>query len=412
MLLFIAVAPVLILYSQGYRLDFDSFKIVKTGGIFLKIFPKQTEIYLDGKPIKKTDFFFGSALIGDLLPKKYAVKIAKEDYQTWEKRFEVQAKMVSEAKFIVLFPEKIDFSVLAENAQNFWLSPDGKEIIFQEPGKDDWALKLYDLKRNIKSHLIGEKTISSRGAELISLEWPDDSREIFLKVAALEQEKNFVLKLDSAPLVLTERKIPTGPKGTIALEESDDEFYYLDNLGNLYITDSSFTAKIKLNQIPFKPSQETKYELEIISDFIFLAENENLYLLNKESGAFEKFFDGIKDLKISPDKKKMVFFSDSEIWILFLKDSQEQPQKKSGEKLLLFRTEKEIEDVFWLNPDYLVFWEGGAIRAVETDDRDKIQIWDIGKISSPLKMSFSVLDNKIYALSGGEIFFSESILTR
>jgi len=108
----------------------------------------------------------------------------------------------------------------------------------------------------------------------------------------------------------------------------------------------------------------------------------------------------------------MVFFSDSEIWILFLKDSQEQPQKKSGEKLLLFRTEKEIEDVFWLNPDYLVFLEGGAIRAVETDDRDKIQIWDIGKISSPLKMSFSVLDNKIYALSGGEIFFSESILTR
>ena len=68
--LFLLIAPTAILYSQGYRLDFENKKFTQTGGIFLKILPKQVEVYLDGKLRDKTDFFFGSILIEDLLPKK------------------------------------------------------------------------------------------------------------------------------------------------------------------------------------------------------------------------------------------------------------------------------------------------------------------------------------------------------
>jgi len=68
--LFLLIAPSAIFYSQGYRFDFDSKKITQTGGLFLKVFPKSAEIYLDGKLKKKTDFFFGSILIENLLPKK------------------------------------------------------------------------------------------------------------------------------------------------------------------------------------------------------------------------------------------------------------------------------------------------------------------------------------------------------
>lgn len=83
--MFLLIAPSIVLYSQGYRIDFENKKITQTGGLFLKISPKQADIYLNGKLSRKTDFFFGSALIENLLPKKYKLEIKKTGYQSWKK---------------------------------------------------------------------------------------------------------------------------------------------------------------------------------------------------------------------------------------------------------------------------------------------------------------------------------------
>ena len=64
----------MILYAQGYRIDFSPasgrIKITQAGGLFLKVAPKQTNIYINEKLVKRTDFFFGSTLIENLLPKQ------------------------------------------------------------------------------------------------------------------------------------------------------------------------------------------------------------------------------------------------------------------------------------------------------------------------------------------------------
>ena len=117
--LFLLIAPLAIFYSQGYRFDFDSKKITQTGGLFLKVFPKSAEIYLDGKLKKKTDFFFGSILIENLLPKKYKIEIKKEGYFTWEKNLEIREKEVTEAKNVILFPENSNFTILTKGVKKF-----------------------------------------------------------------------------------------------------------------------------------------------------------------------------------------------------------------------------------------------------------------------------------------------------
>jgi hypothetical protein len=71
------ITPYIILYSQGYRIDWNSKKIIKTGGFYFKVWPKNVEIYLDGELKKRTDFIFGQALVTTLLPKKYEVEIKK-----------------------------------------------------------------------------------------------------------------------------------------------------------------------------------------------------------------------------------------------------------------------------------------------------------------------------------------------
>jgi len=412
LVLFLFSAPVIILYSQGYRFDFEKKSLTKTGGLFLKVIPRQVEIYLNEKFVKKTDFFFGSAFIENLLPKKYKIQIRKEGYHPWEKVLEIKEKEVTEAKNIILFPVKLNFEILSKNVKNFWPSPDGKKIVLkeeisqEEPG---WALKLYDLERGVKSHLISEKEIFAKGADFLDLNWSPDSKEIYLNVAIGEEEKHFKLDLNKIPPILVERKIVSPPENVIAYQNVNGDNYFLDNLGNLYLADSSFLVKEKINEKPFPIKEETKYELNIFSGFIFLREGETLYLFNPDSKLFEKLLEKINTLEVSPDNKKLALASDFEIWIFFLKEKMEQPTKKAGQNLFLLRLSEKIKDVFWLNSDYLIFNVGDKIKIVEIDERDKLNIVEIAEFKNA-KIFFNQADKKLYVLAEEILYSSESIL--
>src|SRR5512136_336523 len=102
--LFLVIASISVLYSQGYRFDFADKKLTQTGGFYIKTNPKQAYIYLNGESEKKTDFLFGSALIENLIPKKYKIEAKKEGYQSWEKTLEIKEKEVTEAKYVMLLP--------------------------------------------------------------------------------------------------------------------------------------------------------------------------------------------------------------------------------------------------------------------------------------------------------------------
>jgi len=345
---FVLFAPAVVLYSQGYRFDFEKRKITQTGAIFLQAEPKQTEIYIDGKLAKKTDFFFGTALLENLLPGDYKITLKKEGYYLWEKNLEVREKQVTEAKNIILAPGKTEFKVLSQNVEDFWISPDGKKAILLN-GPD---LKLYDLEKNVKSHLVGGMT------DLLSLEWSPDSKEIFLGIG----KENFTLKLDKTPVVLEKRTAPKTPENVLL----------------------------------------------VFGDYTFSKEGETLYFFDRESQAFEKIFEGLKNFKTSPDSKKLAFFSDSEIWIFYLKDKTEMPAKKAGERQFLVRLSKKIGDVFWLDNDYLIFNAGDKIRISETDERDRINTADLANFENP-KMFWNLTDKKLYILSGKNLSSSEKL---
>ena len=140
-----------------------------------------------------------------------------------------------------------------------------------------------------------------------------------------------------------------------------------------------------------------------------MRENKALYQFNPDSKSFEKFFEEIKGLKISPDNKKIVYFSDNEIWVLFLEDMNGQPKRKAGEKLFLIRLSKEIKDCSWLNSNYLIFNIENKLKIAEIDDRDRINIVEITEFENP-KMFWNQFDKKLYLLSEENIYQSEKLL--
>lgn len=403
---FALIAPAAVLYSQGYRFDFKNKKITQTGGIFLKASPRQANIYLDGKLVKTTDFFFGSVLIENLLPGFYGIRVEKEGYSPWEKTLEVKEKEVNETKFITLIPAKNDFEILAKNVDNFWPAPDGKKIILQEPGTKGWSLKIYDTEKNLKSNLLGEKDVSLKGADLLGLEFTPDSKEIYLSVGSQEQEKNFSLKLDKIPPSLSARKIPEIFPNAITVKKiNDNDVYYLDNFGFIFKTDSNFKGGTKINQIPFPVKQETEYQLDIFDNFLFLKEDKSLYLLEETADSFDKILDNVDNLNISPDKKKLAISANSEIWIFFLKDFLGQPSQKAGDKLFLLRLSQKIRDLFWLNNGYLIFSAEPDIKITEIDNRDKINAVNLAQFPDP-EIFWDDSSGKLYVLSQNNLYFT------
>ena len=405
--LFALITPIIVLYSQGFRFDFDSKKITQTGGLFLKVEPKQAEVYLNGKLIKKTDFFFGSALIENLLPKEYKVEVKKEGYHSWEKNLEITEKLVTEAKNIFLFPENPSFVSLSKDIEGFWFFPSQKEIVLKEIIEDSWALKIYDLEKNLKSHLIDEKEIYSKGVDLISLDFSEDSKEIYLELGMKEQVKYFTLDLDDIQPALKEKEKPVIPKNIVAFLEFNNNIYYLDNSGYFYFSNSSFEPNEKINENAFPIKQETEYKLKIFPNYYFVQEEKNLYLFNPNSSSFERFFDLAKDIKISPDFEKIAYFSDYEIWLLGYKPEQNSQNAKN--KLFLTRFSEKIGNLFWLNSNYLIFNVGNKIKIAEIDNRDKINVYDLKELNEP-ELFFNNLDKKLYILSDKKLYSSEILL--
>jgi len=431
-ILFFLIAPTITLYSMGYRIDFESKRIVQTGGFYFKILPKNVQILIDGKIKKKTDIFFGSILIDNLLPKKYKVQIKKEGYLPWEKTLEIKEKEVTEAKNIVLIPEKPRFETLGNEIENFFFSPNGEKMIL----KDKEGLKLFDTGKKIKNYPIEalpkeevEELVFSPDSQKfllkinskfklldltkfptssINLDFLDPKiKEIsfhpkdFTKIFFFKNSEIFEADLEKKENVLFEKDIST-------YKISGENIYYLDNSGFLFKSDFNQKIRDKINDVTFPIKEKVDYQLETFGNFIFLKEQGTLYLFNTDSKSFEKFFEPIKSLRVSPDSKKLVYFSDYEIWLLFLEDSFDQPWKKAKEKVFLTRFSEKIEDLFWFTAHYLIFNTDSTIKIVEIDDRDGLNIYDLAEFKNP-KIFFNESDKKIYLLSEDKFFVSEKL---
>lgn len=480
--LFIIITPLIIFYSQGYRLDFGTKKIVQTGGFYFTIWPSSADIHIDGKTMKKTDFFFGSIFWQDLIPKNYKVTISKEGYQPWQKTLEIKERLVTEIKNVILFPQKVDFQGVSQGVQNFWALSDKKRLILEKTNPltdktsiQNWRLVIYDTSKNVQSLFLEEPVIGKKeSAEIISITSSSDSKKVILTASLGEKEQNFVVDINNQPqttsplslsflgdgienigfdstnyqkLFFTKNKnlydadlnntkprqlgtSTTKQTGNVEIQmplmenietysQIGDNLYILqsvspkkrgDNIsGFVYRTDSTGKIIAKINETPIVIEPESYYKIIIFQPYTFLQENDVLYSFNPETKSFEKFFEPIKDLKISPDSKKLAYFSNNDLWILYLTDNQEQPPKKAGDKVFLGNFSEKIKNVFWLNPDYLIVNSGNKIKIVETDNRDKVQTWQIAEFENP-QIFFAENDKELYVLDKENLSVSENLL--
>lgn len=98
---FFIVMPVVLLYSNGFRLN-SSFHLVKTGGLYVSSPISGSEIFVNNNLEKTTNILQSGLFLQNLKPGEYSVLIAKEGYWPWAKKLEVEEQAVVEARALIL----------------------------------------------------------------------------------------------------------------------------------------------------------------------------------------------------------------------------------------------------------------------------------------------------------------------
>ena len=194
-----------------------------------------------------------------------------------------------------------------------------------------------------------------------------------------------------------------------------ERIFWLSREGFFFRSDSSGKNQEQLSQGQFPIKERASYRLLGKFPKILLQESENLYLFDQELKNFKKLSAPGTHFSFSPDSKKLVYCNNYEIWILFLEEKLDQPQKKPGEEIFLTRFSEKIGDCFWWTAHYLIFNAGDKIKIAEIDDRGKINIIDLSFAKTNidlknLKMFWNQLDKKLYILSENKFFGSDRLI--
>ncbi len=109
---FLVAAPIVLLYTAGYRYNPKKQRVEKVGIIFLRSRPSGAEIYLDGKKRSETT----PARLRNLLPGDYDIVVSKKNYTSWEKRLPVESALTTFAEGVAIFKNA--------NAERIELAPE------------------------------------------------------------------------------------------------------------------------------------------------------------------------------------------------------------------------------------------------------------------------------------------------
>jgi len=144
---FLAALGPILLYTFGYRINWHTFALEKTGGLYIAVQPTGADIFIDGHLARATSFLSRGILIQNLNPNAYEIRVGKDGFLPWAKTLTIKPGQVFEAR-IVLTPRSPSGDILARDGlQSMMPSPSGAWILFrQKMGQGaSAALRLYNV---------------------------------------------------------------------------------------------------------------------------------------------------------------------------------------------------------------------------------------------------------------------------
>jgi len=300
--IFFTAGPFLVLYSYGLRFDWETFSIVKTGGIGIDTEEKDFSIKLNGYEVKSANSLFSGYLIDNLIPKTYQIEVKKDGYLPWRQELKVLPAQVAITPKIVFVPELSSATVIKRSVNRFAVS--GRQLAWNETGADFFLMSVDDLEMAINltqlfNHLkkteldlpgfVPIEDVSLDGSPRIKIKtaraayWLDTDKFSleFIGSNAFGKPTNFLSPdsrllaspLDESVTLVADKEafrfnMPLGKHITEVSWYGDSEHLFIRSGNELYFLDAALGLPINLTKIA-----------ENVEQYSYDARTKRLYLL-------------------------------------------------------------------------------------------------------------------------------------
>ena len=177
-LVFLAVAPFILLYSFGYNWT-KNFSLLQTGGVYVYSSETGAQLYLDNKLDNSTSVFQHGLLVKDLRPDTYGIKLVKDGYIDWRKNIEVTAERVSEAYPFLIPKQIVNTPVLSQIPKSAIAS---SSLITNPEYKDLLSLFATTTKVSVPTKKVSAVTSTSSGLVKATTTYPSiESKKLVIE---------------------------------------------------------------------------------------------------------------------------------------------------------------------------------------------------------------------------------------
>lgn len=147
--LFFLLGAGVVLYAQGWRFDFLTWHAEKVGGIFVRSFPENADIFVNGKSVPNGSGFFSfsaGTLISDLFPRTYKLSLKATGYDAWTENAPVLPSFVTTFEHAVLVPSAPATTIVAtstiEHGETLTKSASGAYLLYDPAEAMTTTLKI------------------------------------------------------------------------------------------------------------------------------------------------------------------------------------------------------------------------------------------------------------------------------
>jgi len=136
-IVFFLAAPPLVLYTAGFRYDFEYNRVVETGSMVVKSTPSNALVFINGEAYPDPT----PTIINTILPGKINLLVQKEGYYSWEKIIEIKGRVTSFEENVVLFAQSEPEALSQELITRYWWNRSQDKFAYATANK---TLRLYN----------------------------------------------------------------------------------------------------------------------------------------------------------------------------------------------------------------------------------------------------------------------------
>ncbi len=254
-------APLVILYTIGYRYNTNRGIFVYSGSITIKAIPQRVNIKIDAdnSSEKKFNFLNYSYHLDGIRPGEHSMEISLPGYHTWTKKTSVHSGLSAEFWNVFLVKnEYLKETFLPPSVDDFFISPKNKEVALVQNKKDsnDFIVRALDTNKDLAETVFSSSEYSFSKNKKENIEWSPQGDKIIIPV----EKSDSISIADDLKASANQQK-----------EIGRPNYFIVDINSKESINLEDFSQKKNLQKARWDPNSK---------NFVFYISENNMYRIN------------------------------------------------------------------------------------------------------------------------------------